>query len=175
MATYTNAKQHRWSMQGQVMRSAWNSWCYHVALYTQVADGVLLLTAAATATQILQGVGSLETLQGAASIVRDLSDALSNMLPWPLQQPVAVLGSDVAGLLGFQPQLDGIERLAVSPHPSVCWPMTCIEVACSSERILCCAMGAGHLVPLAPAAIPSPGRARLLPARAVQQAVPAEV
>ena len=119
--------------------------------------------------------GSMDTLQGAASIVRDLSDALSNMLPWPLQQPVAVLGSDVAGLLGFQPQRDGIERLAVSPPLYFCWPHTCIKSACSMGVSVGYAPCTGHMVPTAPATIPSTGRAGLLPACAVQQAVPAQV
>jgi hypothetical protein len=75
------------------------------------------LFAAVAASTAIQGLAGLETLQGTASIVRGLSDTLSSVLPWPLQQPVAVLGSDVAGVIGFQPQLDGIERLAVRNGP----------------------------------------------------------
>ena len=54
-----------------------------------------------------------DTLQSIASAVKGVSGTVSAALPWPLQQPVAVLGSDLAGIIGFQPALDGVERLAV--------------------------------------------------------------
>ena len=68
--------------------------------------------AGAAANQAVQFLG-WDTLQSIASVVRGVSGAVSAVLPWPLQQPVAVLGSDLAGIIGFQPALEGIERLAV--------------------------------------------------------------
>ncbi len=62
---------------------------------------------------MIQSLASLQTLQTAADLIKGTAETVSSFLPWPIQQPVAVLGSDVAGLVALQPDLDGIGRLLV--------------------------------------------------------------
>ncbi|CAL8467457.1 g6995 [Coccomyxa elongata] len=61
--------------------------------------------------QVIQSLASLQTLQTAADLIKGTAETVSSFLPWPIQQPVAVLGSDVAGLVALQPDLEGIGRL----------------------------------------------------------------
>lgn len=88
-------------------------------LYLMMHLIICLCTAASTTTQALQNLASVQTLEVAASLIKGAADSLSSILPWPIQRPVAVLGADVASIVGLQPSLDSIERLAVRyfmPH-----------------------------------------------------------
>ena len=64
---------------------------------------------------MIQSLASLQTLETAASVIRGAAQSVSTVLPWPIQQPVAVLGSDLASVIALQPDLDGVGRLVVSP------------------------------------------------------------
>lgn len=64
---------------------------------------------------MIQSLASLQTLETAAGVIRGVAESVSSVLPWPVQQPVAVLGSDVAAVVALQPSMDGLGRLLVRP------------------------------------------------------------